>query len=75
MVFIRRGQSNMDGTLTWTAIPPGGYIVVAVDNGWNLEWARREVLKSLPAGGKTLQIEANGRYKVTLNCSNAPSVN
>jgi hypothetical protein len=65
--LIQRNQSNTDGSFFWTAIRPGKYTLVAVDNLWNLEWAKPEVLKPLLAHGETIQIEPNGQHKVTLH--------
>jgi hypothetical protein len=64
--LIQRNQSNTDGSFFMTAIRPGKYTLVAVDNGWNIEWAKPEVLKPLLAHGETIQIEPNGQHKVTL---------
>lgn len=64
--LIQRNQSNTDGSFFWNAIRPGRYTVVALDNGWNLEWAKPEVLKPLLAAGQTVQIEGGGQHKVTL---------
>jgi 5-hydroxyisourate hydrolase-like protein (transthyretin family) len=64
--LIRREQTNSDGSFSWTAIRPGLYTILAVDNGWNLEWAKPEVLKPLLPSGETLRVEPNGQHRVTV---------
>ncbi len=65
--LILRNQSNTDGSFFWNSIRPGRYTIVALDNGWNLEWAKPEVLKPLLLGGETIQVAPNGQHKVTVN--------
>ena len=49
--LIRRDQSDSDGSFTFRAVPPGTYTAVAIENGWNVEWQRPEVLaRYLPNG-------------------------
>jgi hypothetical protein len=42
--LFRRDQSDLDGSFTLANIVPGRYAVVAIDDGWTLDWSRREVL-------------------------------
>ncbi len=42
--LYRRDQSNTDGSFTLNRVVPGDYTLVAIDNGWTLEWARPEVI-------------------------------
>jgi protocatechuate 3,4-dioxygenase beta subunit len=42
--LIRRDQSDSDGSFTLTGVVPGSYTLVAIEDGWTLDWARREVL-------------------------------
>jgi hypothetical protein len=42
--LIRRDQSDSDGSFILTGVIPGSYMLVAIEDGWTLDWARREVL-------------------------------
>jgi hypothetical protein len=48
---FRRDQSDSDGSFSLRDVPPGEYTVVAIENGWELDWARPEVIgRYLPKG-------------------------
>jgi hypothetical protein len=49
--FFHRDQSDSDGSFTMAPIFPGRYTLLAIENGWELEWANPAVLfKYLPNG-------------------------
>jgi hypothetical protein len=49
--LFRRDQSNTDGSFALVDVPPGQYKIVAIENGWDLDWARPEVIaRYLPLG-------------------------
>jgi 5-hydroxyisourate hydrolase-like protein (transthyretin family) len=54
--LIRRDQSDSDGTFTLKMVPPGHYTVVAIEKGWELEWANAEVLRKYLPGGENVQV-------------------
>jgi hypothetical protein len=41
---IHRQQSNTDGSFTFDHLNPGKYILVAIDHGWNTNWADPRML-------------------------------
>jgi Carboxypeptidase regulatory-like domain len=52
-ILFRRDQSDSDGTFLLSDIIPGSYRLLAIDNGWELDWADPSVLgaylkKSIP---------------------------
>jgi hypothetical protein len=49
--LVRVDQSDSDGSFTFRSVAPGTYTAIALDNGWNLEWQRPEVLAPFLAGG------------------------
>ena len=63
-VLFRRDQSDSDGTFTLPQVVPGAYTVLAIENGWKLEWMNPEVLKNYLAGGTRIQAQPNGKYNV-----------
>ena len=61
---FRRDQSDSDGSFTLRGIVPGKYTVVAIEQGWELEWGKAEVLRPYLANAERLEITAKGRYQV-----------
>jgi len=59
---IRRDESNLDGSFSLRDVIPGTYTVVAIENGWDLEWAQPGVLAQYLKRGQT--VEAEGRSAV-----------
>jgi hypothetical protein len=48
---FRRDQSDSDGSFVLRDVVPGQYTVVAIEDGWELDWARPEVIgRYLPHG-------------------------
>ena len=62
--LFRRDQADSDGSFTLNAVVPGRYTVVAIENGWDLEWADPEVLWKYLASGESVQIAPNGKTEV-----------
>jgi protocatechuate 3,4-dioxygenase beta subunit len=62
--LIRRDQSDSDGTFTLASVLPGRYTVVAIANGWDLEWMSPAVLKPYLKDGETVNVTAGGKPKV-----------
>jgi len=51
MSLYKRNQSDSDGSFSMPSIFPGRYILLAIENGWDLEWADPKVMfQYLPAG-------------------------
>jgi protocatechuate 3,4-dioxygenase beta subunit len=63
-VLFRRDQSDSDGTFTLRSVVPGKYTLLAIENGWDLEWLNPAVLKPYLAGGEVLHVQPNGKYEV-----------
>jgi hypothetical protein len=49
-------QSDSDGTFNFRRVPAGDYTVVAIENGWKLDWANPEVIKPYLARGQHLRV-------------------
>jgi carboxypeptidase family protein len=67
LVLFRRDQSDSDGSFNLRGILPGKYTVVAIENGWDLEWFTPSVLQKYLAGGEKVQVNANGKLEVKVN--------
>jgi hypothetical protein len=63
LVLLRLDQSDSDGSFTLHDIVPGKYTLLALADGWVLEWAKPEVLRPYLAGGTKLEVGA-GASKV-----------
>jgi len=47
-------------------VVPGNYTVLAIENGWDLQWLKPEVLKPYLAQGEAVQVQQNGKYELKL---------
>ncbi len=61
----RRDQTDSDGSFSLKQVLPGRYTLIAIDDGWSLEWARpivmerylaREVKVTVPADRKAIEL-------------------
>lgn len=64
--LFRRAQSDSDGSFTLDLVVPGKYTVLALENGWKMEWSNPEELQPFLAGGEAVQVEAKGKYDLKL---------
>ncbi len=65
--LYRRDQSDSDGTFTLPNILPGKYAVLALANGWDIEWGNPAVLKQYLESAPTVEVAARGKYTVKVN--------
>jgi hypothetical protein len=64
LVLFRRDQSDSDGSFALPGVHPGKYTVVAIENGWELEWLTPGVLEKYSAGGEVVRVTANAKIDV-----------
>ena len=62
--LIRRDQSDSDGTFSLQNVLPGRYTLVAIENGWNLEWLNLPALQPYLMNGEMVDVSARGKYNV-----------
>ena len=62
--FFRRDQSDSDGSFTLSSVLPGKYTVLAMKDGWELDYRNPDVLKPYLAQGTPVQVEAKKKYEV-----------
>jgi hypothetical protein len=65
--MIRRDQSDSDGTFTLPGILPGKYTVIALQNGWDMEWQNPSVLAPFLKAAQSFDVSQNQRYQVKVN--------
>ena len=63
----RMDQSDSDGTFALREILPGKYRLMAIDDGWDLEWANPAVLKPFRENAQIFEIVPDGSTKATVN--------
>ncbi len=54
--LFRRDQSDLDGTFTFHGVLPGAYTVIAVKDGWSLDWSKPAVLTRYAAHGEKVVV-------------------
>jgi hypothetical protein len=59
--FFRRDQSDLDGSFVLPNVVPGTYTLVAIDNGWDLDWSRPEVIAVYARHGRTIEVRNQGQ--------------
>jgi len=62
---FRRDQTDLDGSFTLLNVTPGKYTVIAIENGWDLDWAKPAVLARYGREGHTLTV--TGHEKAPLH--------
>jgi hypothetical protein len=54
--LFRRDQSDLDGTFVFHNVIPGSYTAVAIENGWDLDWAVPELILPYAKRGVAIQV-------------------
>ena len=62
LTLFRRDQSDSDGTFNLREVLPGSYTAIALENGWDLDWANPATLQPYLKGGTP--VEVSGTSKV-----------
>jgi protocatechuate 3,4-dioxygenase beta subunit len=65
-ILFRRDQSDSDGTFLLSDIIPGRYRLLAIDDGWELNWADPNVLAAYLKKSITFQVHAHDKLKQTV---------
>lgn len=69
--LFRRDQSALDGSFSLRGVVPGSYIILAFENGWDLDWSQPKVIAAYVKHGQ--MIEANPTVR-SINLSEAIEV-
>jgi protocatechuate 3,4-dioxygenase beta subunit len=54
--LFRRDQSDLDGSFSLATIVPGEYTIVAIENGWDLNWSQAGVIAHYLPRGRTVAV-------------------
>jgi hypothetical protein len=60
--LFRRDQSDLDGTFTLQAVLPGSYTILAIADGWDLDWSRPAVIAHYATHGQTIEVSAHSGH-------------
>ncbi|MBI3474785.1 MAG: carboxypeptidase regulatory-like domain-containing protein [Acidobacteria bacterium] len=63
---FHRDQTDLDGSFTLYNVTPGTYTVIAIENGWDLDWAKPAVLAHYGSNGPSVTVQANQKGTVHL---------
>jgi hypothetical protein len=64
--LTRRDQSDTDGSFTLRDVARGQYTIVAIRDGWTLDWSRPEVMARYLSHGTPISVTANSGNLIRL---------
>lgn len=53
---FRRDQSDLDGSFSLQNVIPGPYTIVAIEDGWDLDWSEPAVIAQYLKHGQTIEV-------------------
>jgi hypothetical protein len=56
--LFRRDQTNLDGSFSLRGVVPGSYTVVAIDQGWDLDWTQPGVIAAYLKLGRAIEVSS-----------------
>jgi Carboxypeptidase regulatory-like domain/Prealbumin-like fold domain len=62
--LFRRDQSDLDGTFALHDVIPGSYSLIAIENGWDLDWSQPDVIAAYARHGQVIEIRNGPNLKV-----------
>ena len=62
-ILFRRDQSDSDGSFTLYSIVPGRYRLMAIDQGWDLDWNDENVLRAFASKSIPIQVHGGEKFK------------
>jgi uncharacterized surface anchored protein len=54
--LFRRDQSDLDGTFSLHDVVPGSYSLLAIENGWDLDWSQPGVIAAYSKHGRAIVV-------------------
>ena len=64
--LFRRDQSDSDGSFSLNTVVPGEYTIVAIENGWDLNWSQPGVLAHYLPQGRKIVVPSTAQEPVRL---------
>jgi len=64
--LFRRDQSDLDGTFTLHGVVSGSYTLVAIENGWDLDWSKPAIIAAYAKHGRSVQVGSQGEHSMNV---------
>jgi hypothetical protein len=64
--LFRRDQSDLDGSFSLRGVIPGSYTVLAIENGWDLDWSQPGVIAAYLKHGRKIEVVNQGSRPMTV---------
>jgi hypothetical protein len=64
--LFRRDQSDLDGTFSLRDVVPGSYTVLAIDNGWDLDWSQPAIIAAYLKYGRSFEVGTKTGHTMNL---------
>ena len=64
--LFRRDQSDLDGSFVLRNVIPGTYTLVAIADGWDLDWSRAAVITKYATHGQRVIVPGQGKAAIQL---------
>jgi Carboxypeptidase regulatory-like domain len=64
LTLFRRDQSDSDGTFNLREVLAGTYTVIALENGWDLDWANAATLQPFLKNGTPVEVSGQNRLNI-----------
>ena len=61
---FRRDQSDLDGSFLLQSVIPGAYTVIAIADGWDLDWSRPGVIAKYASHGQNIVVPSQGGHAI-----------
>src|ERR1700727_394766 len=58
--LFRRDQSDLDGSFLLRGVVPGSYTLLAIENGWDLDWSQPLVIAAYLKHGRRIPVSSQG---------------
>ncbi|HWY59302.1 MAG TPA: carboxypeptidase-like regulatory domain-containing protein [Terriglobales bacterium] len=65
--LFRRDQSDQDGSFSLRSVIPGSYTIVAIENGWDLDWSRPGVIAQYAKHGQSVTVGDHAQSSLHLS--------
>ncbi len=63
---FRRDQSDLDGSFSLQNVIPGPYTIVAIEDGWDLDWSEPAVIAQYLEHGQTIEVGDRSQKRLPL---------
>lgn len=65
--LFRRDQSDLDGSFSLGTVIPGEYTIVAIENGWDLNWSQPGVIAHYVEKGRRVLVAPTAQEPVRVS--------